>query len=197
MFSEYLCSRGGRSNGEDDLKERAVFLDRDGTIIVEKNYLHDPSEVELIPGTVEGLRILHRLGFKLVIITNQSGLRRGYLTENQLESIHERLIGELKEQSIPIAGIYFSPDLPNEGSLTRKPNTALIDRATRDLSLQLKGSYCIGDKREDIEMGKGKELKTILVLTGYGIKTKGTVEPDHTADNLLEAAQWIEREERR
>ena len=197
MFNNHFSRRGSEENGGSGLSSRVIILDRDGTIIKEKEYLSDPSGVEFICGSIEGLEILQRMGFKLVIITNQSGIKRGYFTEEQLDSIHKKLIIELNKKGVTIDGIYFSPDLPEEESQARKPNTDLIDQAVRELSIKLNGSYCIGDKRDDIEMGKRKGLKTILVLTGYGIKTKGTVEPHYIADNLLEAARWIKRNEER
>lgn len=173
------------------MKKRAVFLDRDGTIIKEKHYLKDYSQIELIEGAVKGLRLLKEMGFKIVIITNQSGIKRGIITEKELEMIHIKLIELLMKRGITIDGIYFSPDLPNEKSTTRKPQTGLLGKAEKELGLQLKDSYCIGDKKEDIDMGEKKGLTTILVLTGYGRKTKGKVKPDYVAYDLLDAAIWI------
>lgn len=197
MFDIHCSRRGCEHDGGNDLSSRVIILDRDGTIIEEKEYLNDPSGIEFICGSIEGLEILQRMGFKLVIITNQSGISRGFITEEQLHSIHKKLVNELNKKGVFIDGIYFSPDLPEDESQTRKPNTGLIDRAVRELSLQLDGSYCIGDKRDDIEMGKKRGLKTILVLTGYGFKTKGTVEPHYIANNLLDAARWIKKDEER
>ena len=177
------------------MKQRAVFLDRDGTIIAEKHYLKDPSRVEFLEGACEGLLLLQLMDFKLVIITNQSGIKRGIFTMQELEKVHERLTAMLGERSIMIHGMYFSPDLPDEGSETRKPGTGLIERAERELHLCLEGSYCIGDKRDDIEMGKRKELKTILVLTGYGGEYRASVESDYVAKDLLDAARWIQKQE--
>lgn len=177
------------------MKQRAVFLDRDGTIIAEKHYLKDPSQIEFLEGACEALLLLQRMDFKLVIITNQSGIKRGLFTVQELEKVHERLTAMLGEHGITIHSVYFSPDLPDEGSKTRKPGTDLIERAIRELHLRLEGSYCIGDKREDIEMGKRKELKTILVLTGYGSEYRVSVEPDYVAKDLLDAARWIQKQE--
>ncbi|MCK4234709.1 HAD family hydrolase [candidate division WOR-3 bacterium] len=177
------------------MNQRAIFLDRDGTIIKEKNYLKDFSEVELIDGVVEGLRLLREMRFKLVIITNQSGIKRGIITKEELKKVHKTVKELLIKEDITINGIYFSPDLPEERSTTRKPQTGLIEKAERELKLKIRGSYCIGDKKEDIEMGKKKGLRTILVLTGYGRVTKENVKPDYIAKNLLDAAFWIRKEE--
>jgi len=177
------------------MKYRAVFLDRDGTIIKEKHYLSDCSDIELINGAIEGLKLLKDKGFRLIIITNQSGIKRGIITIKGLERIHSRLEKILKKNGIIIDGIYFSPDLPNEKSNTRKPQTGLIEKAEKELELQIGGSYSIGDKKEDIEMGRRKGMRTILVLTGYGKKNAGKVKPDYIASNLLDAARWIEKQE--
>jgi len=178
------------------VKLRAVFLDRDGTIIKEKHYLRDCSEIELIEGTVKGLRLLREMKFKLVIITNQSGIKRGILTERELEMVHKKLKILLLKEGIAINGIYFSPDLPEEKSITRKPQTGLLEKAENELKLQLRGSYCIGDKKEDVEMGKKKGLRTILVMTGYGEESKRKVKPDYVAEDLLDAALWIKEKEK-
>ena len=178
------------------MKKRAIFLDRDGTIIKEKHYLNDCSEVELIEGAAKGLRLLQEMGFKLVIITNQSGLKRGLITQQELEKIHNKLKRLLSAEDVDIDGIYFSPDLPQESSKTRKPEIGLLDKAVRELNLQLRGSYCIGDKKDDIEMGKRKGLKTILVLTGYGRKNPDRANPDYVARDLFLAALMVKRVEK-
>lgn len=175
------------------MKQRAIFLDRDGTIIKEKHYLRDYSDVELIEGAVKGLKLLKKMGFKLVIITNQSGIKRGLITEDELEMVHRKLEELLLKKGVAIDGIYFSPDLPFEISRTRKPQTGLLKKAKEELGLQFRGSYSIGDKKEDIEMGKKKGLKTILVLTGYGRENSGKIKPDFVAENLLDAALWIRK----
>ncbi|TET19231.1 MAG: HAD family hydrolase [Candidatus Cloacimonadota bacterium] len=173
------------------MKQKAVFLDRDGTLIKEKHYLKNSCEIEIIKGVVEGLHMLQDLDFKLIIITNQSGIKRGYFTEKDVEKVHLGLRSLLLKHGIEIDGIYYSSDLPEEVSSTRKPRTGLIERAERELDIQLDGSYVLGDKRIDIEMGKRKRLKTILVLTGYGMEHKGKVKPDYVAENVYDAAQWI------
>lgn len=178
------------------MKHKAVFLDRDGTIIEERHYLKEPSQIVFLEGACEALQLLQRMDFKLVIVTNQSGVKRGLFSLGDLEKIHKQLTGMLGECGVGIEGIYVSTDLPHEGSATRKPATGLIERAASELGLELTGSYCIGDKDEDIEMGKRMGLKTIRVLTGYGTQHKGTVEPDHVAKDLLSAARWIQKQEK-
>lgn len=178
------------------MKHRAVFLDRDGTIIEERHYLREPSQIAFLEGAREGLLLLQRMAFKLVVVTNQSGVKRGFFTSTDLEKIHKQLTGMLAECGVGIEGIYVSTDLPHEGSATRKPATGLIEQAASELGLELKGSYCIGDKEEDVEMGRRMGLKTIHVLTGYGTQHKGTVEADYVAKDLLAAARWIQKQEK-
>lgn len=177
------------------MKKRAIFLDRDGTIIKEKHYLKDCSQIELIEGTVNALLLLQNMGFSLFIITNQSGIGRGYITEEQLNNIHKKLKTLLEERGVTIDHIYFSPHLPNENSKTRKPATGLVKMAVRDYDIVLNGSYCIGDKKNDIEMGKNIGVTTILVLTGYGRESLKYTDPDFVADDIMKAAEIIRKEE--
>jgi D-glycero-D-manno-heptose 1,7-bisphosphate phosphatase len=177
------------------MKKRGIFLDRDGTIIKEKHYLKHISEIELIDGAVNALLLLQNMGFRLFIITNQSGIRRGYISEKQLNDIHKKLKNLLKKQGVIIDHTYYSPHLPHENSKTRKPATGLVKTAAQDYGIHLNGSYCIGDKKSDIKMGKNIGLKTILVLTGYGRKTVLETNPDYIAVDIMEAAEIIREEE--
>ncbi len=195
MSYEHLCRGCYHKDRGAYLKKRAVFLDRDGTIIAERHYLKQPSQVVLLDRAAEGLRLLQQLDLKLVIITNQSGIKRGYFTAHDVEKVHEYLLALLNTHGIRMDGIYFSADLPEEDSVTRKPATGLITRAVRELDLELEGSYCIGDKADDIKMGKSAGLKTVLVLTGYGEASANISEPDHVARDLHAAATWIEQQE--
>ncbi len=178
------------------MKKRAVFLDRDGTIIKEKNYLRDANQIELLEGSAQALRLIQKMGFKLIIITNQSGIKRGIIRQKNLIQIHAQLKRMLANKGVTIDAIYYSPDLPNEKSTTRKPNTGLLEKAERDFGLSLKNSYCIGDKKEDIDMGMKKKMVTILVLTGYGNIHKTEVSSDYIANNLMDAAKWIKSREK-
>lgn len=177
------------------MKKRAIFLDRDGTIIKEKHYLKDCSQIELIEEAVNALLLLQNMGFSLFIITNQSGIGRGYISEERLNDIHKKLKTLLGVRGVTIDHIYFSPHLPDKNSETRKPATGLVKMAVRDYDIVLNGSYCIGDKKNDIEMGKNIGLTTILVLTGYGRESLKDTHPDYVADNIMEAAEIIREEE--
>ena len=183
-------------------KKGAVFLDRDGTIIEEVNYLRDPAEIRLLPGAAEALRIIQEY-YPLVIITNQAGVARGYFDEQRLRQIHRHLGLLLAEEGIRLAGIYYCPHHPEVGRFPyrqdcqcRKPKPGMLQAAARDLALDLAKSYTIGDKLSDIGAGKNAGTKTVLVRTGYGKEQEGQIggsqfSPDYIADNLLTAAGWI------
>jgi D-glycero-D-manno-heptose 1,7-bisphosphate phosphatase len=181
----------------------AIFLDRDGTIIREANYLADPERVELLPGAAEGIRRLAAAGFRIVVVSNQSGVARGYFTEVEVLKVNLRLRELLAGEAAKLDGIYWCPHLP-DGSQPeyakdcdcRKPGTGLLTKAVKDLHLDLAGSWAIGDKASDVECGKRLGLRTILVLTGYGEKTRAAGfspggQPDHVVQNLGEAANTI------
>jgi len=170
----------------------AIFLDRDGTINIDKNYVHKIEDWEFLPHAIEGLRILSLRGYKLVIITNQSGIGRGYYTCHDMEKLHRHVISLLKKNSIDIAGIYFCPHKPSDHCSCRKPETELLKKAATDLNINISGSYFIGDKTCDIKMGRDGGCKTIMVQTGKGGKDgEYEVVPDFIVSNLYEAATLI------
>ena len=174
---------------------RAVLLDRDGTIIVDKHYLADPREVELIAGAAEGLRRLATLGLRLVVVTNQSGIGRGYLDAERLERIHRELSRLLVEQGVRLDGIFWCPHRPEDGCDCRKPRTGLVDRAAAELRFDPADGFVVGDKSADIELGRRLGATTLLVRTGDGKRTEAAGEPraDHVTDDLFEASRVIER----
>jgi D-glycero-D-manno-heptose 1,7-bisphosphate phosphatase len=177
--------------------KKCVFLDRDGTIIVEKNYLSDPRDVELLPGAVEGLGKLVVMGYLLVVITNQSGVGRGYFDLEQVEAVHARLDQVLEPAGARITKYYYCPHLPEDGCRCRKPSTGMIDDAVRDLEIDIDASFMIGDNLCDLHLGKNAGLEPVLVRTGYGSnldneKTLTEAGCRFAADNLLEAAGFIE-----
>ena len=175
----------------------AVFLDRDGTINREVHYLSRPEQLELLPGAGEAIRRLNDLGLPVILVTNQSGVARGYLSEETLQRIHGLLEKMLDEQGAHLDAIYYCPDLPDTGSLCRKPEIGMLELAAREHRVDLRRSYVIGDMAKDIEMGRRAGTKTVLVLTGYGPEARGTVQPDHVAGDLAEAVGWIERDRKR
>lgn len=168
----------------------AVFLDRDGTLIEEVNFLSRVEDLRLFPFTADALRILKANGFLVVVVTNQSGIGRGIYDEAAMHSIHEQMQIELSDA---IDGFYFCPHLPCDGCTCRKPATGMIESAMRDLSIDLAGSWMIGDKISDIETGINAGIKTALVKTGYGQRHYPKLErhPDIVADDLLAAVKQL------
>lgn len=176
-------------------RRQFVALDRDGTIIVERDYLSDPRQIEFLPGAVSGLRLLLEMGLGLVVLTNQSAVGRGFFDEAQLDLIHRRLRELLNAEGVQLEGIYFCPHTLEDGCACRKPNPGLIERAASELDFDLQASFVIGDKPADIEMGRRVKATTFLVRTGYGAEFVDdlTVNPDYVADDLWAAAQIIHR----
>jgi D-glycero-D-manno-heptose 1,7-bisphosphate phosphatase len=175
-------------------RRQFVVLDRDGTVIVERNYLSNPDQVELLPGAAAGLRRLKERGFGLVIVTNQSGIGRGYYDEAALTSIHNRLQALLSAQGVQLDGIYHCPHVPEDDCACRKPQTGLLEKAASDLDFEPSAAIVIGDKPCDIDLGRAVGADTILVRTGYGARyamDKG-LKPKMIADDLLAAAAMIE-----
>lgn len=174
---------------------RFVILDRDGTIIVDKNYLSDHRQVELLPGAAEGLRKMRALGLGLLVVSNQSGVGRGYFGLAEVERVNARILEMLAAQGIELEGIYFCPHAPKENCACRKPKTGLVERAVRDLGFDPARCFVIGDKSADIEMGKALMAHTLLVRTGFGaqVESEGSTTSDCVVDDLAEAAKAIEK----
>jgi len=171
-----------------------VFLDRDGTINVDRHYLSDPGQMELLPGAAAGLRRMRGLGYALVVVTNQSGIARGLFDFARLEEIHARLTAILAAEGVVLDGIYVCPHGPESDCDCRKPRPGLALRAAAELSLDLGRAVMIGDKAADIGFGRAIGAVSILVRTGYGAGEEAEVGPqaDCVADNLAAAARWLE-----
>ena len=170
-----------------------VVLDRDGTLNVEVHYLSHPDQVELLPGVVDGLRALRSAGCRLVVVTNQSGIGRGYFDEARLTAIHDRLRGLLAEHDVVLDAIYHCPHRPDEGCSCRKPGPLLVERAGADLGFDPARVFVVGDKPCDIDLGRGLGARTILVRTGYGAshEAAGDAAADFVVDDLPGAARLI------
>lgn len=175
-------------------KRRFVLLDRDGTIIVERNYLSNHNQVKLIPKAASALKKLSDLGLGLVVMTNQSGIGRGYFDLNELGKIHNRMIDLLAEEGVRLDGIYFCPHIPEDNCLCRKPKVGLVEKAVRKHNFDPKLCFVIGDNKGDIELGKNIGAKTILVRTGHGRKIEREVDSDYVVDNLKGALSIIKYE---
>jgi len=177
-----------------------VVLDRDGTIIKEREYLSDPAGVELIPGTAAALLTLQQTGFDLVIITNQSGIARQLFSEANLQEVHQRLEHLLAEAGVRLAGIYVCPHRPEDDCGCRKPRLGLMEQAAKELGFNPEHSFVIGDKASDIEMGRAAGAVTFLVRTGYGagLEARYGSMADYVVDDLAAAVhvirQWRPKE---
>ena len=182
--------------------QHAVLLDRDGTIVREVEYLARPEQLELLPGAVEGMRRLREAGYRLAIVTNQAGVARGYYTEADVRAVHARLREMLVAQGADVDAIYYCPHHPDvpgpyrRDCPCRKPGTGMVERAARELGLDLARCAVVGDKVTDLLPGIRLGCRTVLVRTGYGqsLLDQGALEGvpvDYVADNLLDAANWI------
>lgn len=184
------------------MKQPAVFLDRDGTVCEEVGYLSEVKDLRLIPGSVRAIRQIRQAGWKAVIISNQSGVARGYMTEETVQTIHTALREMLQQEGAEIDGIYYCPHHPkgnppyNIQCSCRKPEAGMLQQAAKDLDIDLKKSIVIGDKLSDVQTAQRLNIPGILVLSGFG---KGELEkyqqiwekaPDYIAENLLDAAGW-------
>jgi D-glycero-D-manno-heptose 1,7-bisphosphate phosphatase len=171
-----------------------VFLDRDGTIIQEVAYLSDPEAIVLIPGAARAIHLINHLGLRAVLVSNQSGVARGYFTAAVVEEINKRLRSLLGQAGASLDGVYYCPHHPDEGCPCRKPEPGMLQRAAEELRVDLPSSYMIGDKADDIESIHRVGGKGILVLTGYGREQREAWAggpPDFVAQDLLEASYWI------
>jgi D-glycero-D-manno-heptose 1,7-bisphosphate phosphatase len=175
---------------------RAVFLDRDGTIIEEKNYLCRAEDVAILPGAAAALGRLQRAGFKLFIVSNQSGVGRGYFTLAEVEKVNEHLLRELAREQVRVEKVYIAPEAPEAPSRGRKPSPQFLLDARNEFGVDLAQSYMIGDKLIDLECGWNAGVrKCLLVRTGYGAELE-RASPDKlgaaaVVDDLPVAAQWI------
>jgi D-glycero-D-manno-heptose 1,7-bisphosphate phosphatase len=169
---------------------KVVVLDRDGTIVIDREYLSDPAGLEFMPGAAESLRRLHGLGYRLVIATNQSGVGRGMYTLDQLHKIHERLNDMVQSAGASLAGIYYCPHAPEVGCLCRKPAPGLLVQAASELGFDPSASIVVGDKLSDVEFGQRAGATTIL-LSPHRLPKDAPVIPNHIVGSLLEAAQTI------
>ncbi len=180
---------------------KAIFLDRDNTLIDDPGYINDPGQVALLEGVPEALREFREMGYKLIVITNQSGVARGIVTEETLERIHERMEILLKEHDAGIDRIYYCPYHPDgvvpkfrKKSDMRKPGPGMLLKAAGDMDLNLATSWVIGDKSSDIEAGLKAGCKTIQIDAGpQAIDSKSRIQPDYTATNIREAVNVIKK----
>jgi histidinol-phosphate phosphatase family protein len=174
-------------------RRRFIVLDRDGTIIEEREYLSDPDQVTLIPGAAAALRQFQQMGFGLAVITNQSGVGRGYFDLEQVKLVHERLERLLSSEGVRLDGFYVCPHTPDDACACRKPSTGLMQQASSELGFSLQDSIVIGDKACDIDMGRMAGATTFLVRTGYGAQYENSVAASFVVDDLAAATELIRR----
>lgn len=170
-----------------DALSPAVFVDRDGTIMEDCDYCSDPKDVRIFPGVPEALRRLKARGFKLIVITNQSGIGRGLMTVEQYRSVEAEV---LRQVDGLIDATYFCPDVPGQHSSCRKPSPGMILQANREHGIDLSRSFFIGDKEIDVECGRNAGVRTIRVQTGFQHDTIGST-ADWIAGDLPAAAEII------
>jgi len=186
------------------MTNRAIFLDRDGTLNEEDGHITTPEKFRLYSYAAEAVRLINQSGRMAVVLTNQSGVARDYLTEATLLRIHERMEESLRLQGARIDAIYYCAHHPDYGSPPyrldcdcRKPKPGLVERAARDFNLDLSRCYVIGDRYRDIEAGQVVGARGVMVMSGFGCEEYDAGrqhwprQPDHIAENLLEAVKWI------
>jgi len=186
------------------MKRPAVFVDRDGTINEQMGYINHVSRFTFLPGTAEAIKLLNIHRFLVIVISNQSGVARGYFPIELVNEVHSRMKTMLEKEGAWVDAVYFCPHHPS-GNVAeyrkacdcRKPATGMVRKAIDRFDIDLKSSYVIGDRLSDIEMAERLDLKGILVRTGYGrgeiehLLPGSTLRPVYIADDLLEAVKWI------
>jgi D-glycero-D-manno-heptose 1,7-bisphosphate phosphatase len=182
----------------------AVFLDRDGTLIEEVGYLDRPERVELYPWSIDAIRAFNRAGVKVVMVTNQSGVARGFFNEATVEEVHRHIAALLAEGGVHLDAYYYCPHHP-DGKIAeyartcdcRKPGRGLVDRAVGELGIDPSRSFAVGDRWLDVALARAVGARGILVRTGYGrgeeSRPQNGLAADAIVDNLVEAAGWILR----
>jgi len=173
-------------------QRRAVFFDRDGTLMEEVDYCDDPTRVEAIAGVPEAIAELNDAGWLVIVITNQSGIGRGLFTEEQFNAVEQELMRQIGPGRIDAT--YFCADLPGTPSQRRKPAPGMVLEAAAEFGIELAASFMVGDKASDLECGRRAGTRTILVRTGYGSETERAPDfktPDYVANDVPEAVRWI------
>jgi len=185
------------------LDRAAVFVDRDGCLTEEVGYVNHVSRIRLLPRAADAIRRLNGAGVPAIMVTNQAGIARGYFTEALLHAAHAEMVRQLAAAGARLDGLYVCPHHPDEGEPPyrmncdcRKPRPGLLQRAARELGLDLAGSVMVGDKISDVAVGQSVGAAGVLVLTGYGRgewehqRGQWTSKPDHVAEDLLDAVDW-------
>jgi D-glycero-D-manno-heptose 1,7-bisphosphate phosphatase len=182
-------------------KNKAVLLDRDGTLIHDRpgHYLTCPDKLKFYKDTPKALQILQKLGYKLFVVSNQSAIGRGYATKKTVLKINKRMTDTLKKRKINISGVYFCPHSPEDNCNCRKPKPLLGKKIIKKFNIDPKKSYMVGDKKSDMDFGRNLGLKTAILMTGHGKsqlkKFKNQIKADYNTKNILSLAKRIEKNE--
>ena len=179
------------------MNNKAVFIDRDGTINIDGPYLDDPDKFKMYPGVGEGVKNLKENGFKIIIITNQSGIARGYFTKDILSKIHEKMKIEFNKFDVKLDGIYYCPHHPDDNCNCRKPNVGLFKKAIKEHNIDVNKSFMLGDKILDIDAGQKIGVRTILIPEAHireeflSKKNEWEYSPDCVVNDFMAAVEWI------
>jgi D-glycero-D-manno-heptose 1,7-bisphosphate phosphatase len=179
-----------------DSTKSAVFLDRDGTVSEEVGYMYDVSQYRVFPWTGPAIRRINAKGLYVILATNQSGIERGYFTEDMVHRVHRRLAEEIGRSGAQLDAAYFCPHHPDRCHDCRKPNPGMLLRARDEMGIDLKSSFMVGDRHTDIRTGKAAGTRTVLVMTGDGREERernhdAEIQPDYFADDLADAVDYI------
>ncbi len=184
---------------------RAVFLDRDGTINEEAGYLDSLDKLIIFPAAFDAIRMINETGIKVVVVTNQSGVARGFFDEGFVNAVHARMNEIFRQKGAFIDRFYYCPHHPTEGigkyrisCDCRKPAPGMVMKASEQLDIDLPGSYVVGDMAKDIELANNVGARGILVRTGYGEKVNASdIKPAYIARDILDATKWIMRDRKK
>lgn len=181
------------------VKPKAAFIDRDGVINEERNYVHRIEDFVLLPGVAQGLALLRDAGFRLIVVTNQAGIARGYYDQGAMDRLHDHLREQLALQGVALDAIYFCPHHPS-GSVKelafecdcRKPAPGMLLQAAKDFDIDMSASVLIGDKLSDVQAGKRAGVgRVVIVESGHKVEDAAPLQADHVAADLLAAAQLL------
>jgi D-glycero-D-manno-heptose 1,7-bisphosphate phosphatase len=177
---------------QNDVPQKAAFIDRDGTLIEEVNFLSNVDDLRVFPFTYDAVKSLKDAGFLIIVVTNQSGIGRGVYGEAEMNQIHDEMQLQLDNM---IDAFYFCPHLPCDGCSCRKPSLGMIESAMQDFAIDIPNSWMIGDKKIDVETGKNAGTRSAMVMTGYGRSHSTQLEttPDVLAEDLLAAVREVLR----
>ncbi|MFC1913742.1 D-glycero-beta-D-manno-heptose 1,7-bisphosphate 7-phosphatase [Chloroflexota bacterium] len=172
---------------------KAVFLDRDGTIVIEVNYCRHPEDIKLYPKAPQAIKMLNESGFKVILVTNQSGIARGYFNEDTLSQIHAKMLSDLSAHGAGIDAIYYCPHHPDDGCNCRKPQPGNLLQAAEDWDIDCRASFVIGDRLMDIELARNTDCRSVLVTNTRGLRElkNSDAQPDFIAHDIGEAAEWV------